>query len=101
MAALLQEAGLPEPEFDASNPYRFRVVFHQNPFTEERLRQMGLNERQMRAVAYIREHGKMTNTEYQRIEGVSERTATRDFTTLVQQGVLVALGTKGRGVPTL
>lgn len=98
MADLLLEAGLPEPEFDASSPYRFRVIFHQNPFTEERLRQMGLNERQMRAVAYIREHGKITNTEYQRIEGVSERTATRDFTTLVQQGVLVALGTKGRGV---
>ncbi len=98
MADAMREADLPEPEFDADRPGQFRVILYQNPFTDERLRSLGLNERQRRAVAYVREHGKITNTEYQHIEGISERTATRDLTALVQQGILVSLGTKGRGV---
>lgn len=96
MADLLSEAGLPEPEFDASNPYRFRVIFHQDPFTEERLRTLNLNERQIKAVAYVREHGKITNTEYQKLVGISKRTATRELAVLTESDILVPSGTKGR-----
>ncbi len=97
MADAMREAGLPEPEFDAGTPGRFRVILWKDPFTEERLRALGLNERQMRAVHHVREHGKINNTEYQRLEGVSGRTASRDLATLVRLGILVSLGTTGRG----
>jgi len=96
MADELREAGLPEPEFDESTPSLFRLALRQDPFSEERLQELGLNERQKRAVAYAREHGKITNTEYQRVTGVSKRTATRELATLTELGILVPSGTKGR-----
>lgn len=98
MAAALQEAGLPAPEFDVSTAGLFRLNLHQDPFTEERLQSLGLNERQKRAVIYVREHGKIGNTEYQHMERVSERTASRDLAVLVQLGILAPSGPKGRGV---
>ena len=98
MADLLREAGLSDPEFDVSSPWRFRVIFRQDSFTEERLRELGLNERQRQAIAYVREHGRITNTEYQQLVAVSKRTATRELATLTDQGILVLSGTKGRSV---
>jgi ATP-dependent DNA helicase RecG len=96
MADALREAGLPEPEFDASNPHRFRVILRQNPFTEERLRTLNLNERQIQAIAYVQEHGKITNAEYQKLVRISKRTATRELVALTELGILVPSGTKGR-----
>lgn len=98
MADAMREADLPEPEFDADRPGQFRVILYQNPFTEERLRKLDLNDRQLRAVAYVREHGKITNDEYQHLTGASRRTATRDLVAVVRLGILVSLGTTGRNV---
>jgi ATP-dependent DNA helicase RecG len=36
-------------------------------FTEEQLQKLGLNERQVKAVLYMKERGKITNKEYQEI----------------------------------
>ena len=44
---------------------------------------MGLNERQIKAVMYVKEKWKITNKEYQEINNTSERTATRDLSNLV------------------
>jgi ATP-dependent DNA helicase RecG len=40
---------------------------------------MGLNERQIRAMLYVKEKGRITNAEYQKINKISKRTATNDF----------------------
>lgn len=93
MAEAMKEAGLPLPEFDASRRGRFRVILRQDPLTEERLREMGLNERQMRAVTYLRESGRITNQEYRQLTGVSNKTAYLELTGLVGKHVLTAEGT--------
>lgn len=95
MAAMLQEAGLPEPEFDTRTPGMFRLTLRQDPFSEERLQELGLNERQKRAVAYAREHGKITNREYRQLTGISDEAARRDLAMMLEQEIIQVFG-KGR-----
>jgi ATP-dependent DNA helicase RecG len=94
---LCRQQGLPEPEF-AQWQGGVRVTFAKDPYTPERLRAMGLSDRQIQAVLYVKEHGQITNTDYQGIARVSKPTATRDLEELVSKGVLEKLGITGRGV---
>ena len=96
MVRLCAEQGLPEPEFDERSG-NLQVVFQRDPYTPRRLRQLGLNERQVRAVLYVKAHGRMTNQDYQGICGVSKPTATRDLEGLTRVGILERRGTTGRG----
>lgn len=74
-----------------------KVVFYKDIYTEENLRKMGLNERQIKAVLYVKEMGKITNKEYQRINVCSRNTATADLRGLVEKGILKESGKKGAG----
>jgi ATP-dependent DNA helicase RecG len=96
MAQMCREQGLPEPEF-VSTPYRFEVQFNQDPYTENRLRRLGLNERQIKAVKWMKEKESISNREYQQLTGASKPTATRDLEDLVKRTVLVKAGKTGRG----
>jgi ATP-dependent DNA helicase RecG len=58
---------------------------------------MGLSERQVLAVAFTKEHGTISNTQYQTIAGVSKRTASRELNELKGKDILVAKGVEGRG----
>ncbi len=58
---------------------------------------MGLSERQLKAMVYIKEHGSITNSEYQAITKVSKSTATRELNELKEKGILISKGTTGRG----
>ncbi|MHC1575879.1 MAG: RNA-binding domain-containing protein [Methanosarcinaceae archaeon] len=89
------DAGLPDPVFDEFQG--FRVIFRKDIYNEEHLRGMGLNERQVRAVLYVKEQGKITNGEYQEVCDTSERTATRDLSNLVSIGLFEQVGTTGKG----
>jgi ATP-dependent DNA helicase RecG len=57
-----------------------------------------LNERQIKAVLYVKEKGKITNKEYMEIAGISKATATRDLRELVEKKVFKQYGTKGQGI---
>jgi len=46
---------------------------------EEYLRSLNLNERQIKAVMYVKEKGQITNKEYQEVCATSKRTASRDL----------------------
>jgi len=99
MITLCKEQNLPEPEFveRKGGPGEFTVVFHKDIFNEEELRKRGLNERQIKAVMYVKEKGKITNKEYQEISKISERTATRDLFDLVSKKIFVQVGSTGKG----
>jgi ATP-dependent DNA helicase RecG len=58
---------------------------------------LGLNERQIKAVMFVKEKGKITNKEYQEHCNVSSRTATRDLSALVHKGVFMQIGVTGKG----
>jgi len=94
---LCRKQGLPEPEFDA-DAFQFRVRFLKDPYTPERLRKMALNERQIKAVLYVKEHGSISNRAYQQLTGISKRTASDELSDLVEKGVLSKVGgQRGRG----
>ncbi|WP_340695723.1 ATP-binding protein [Hydrogenobacter thermophilus] len=87
--------GLPEPEFE--NNGFMKVVFYKDIYTEENLRKMGLNERQIKAVMYVKERGKITNSEYQKINNCHRNTASYDLLQLVEKGILKYNRKKGAG----
>ena len=89
------EAGLPEPVFQKDQD--FSVVFRKDIFNEEYLGQQGLNNRQIQAVAYIREHGKITNSEFQILASIKKRQATKDLNDLKERQVISRVGKTGKG----
>jgi predicted HTH transcriptional regulator len=96
MIRLCREAGLPEPEFHPEGE-RFVTVIRRDWLTEGLMAQLGLNERQRKAVAYVRAHGRITNSDYRKLTGAIKKTASRDLDGLVAKGVLARMGTTGRG----
>jgi ATP-dependent DNA helicase RecG len=96
MIADCRNAGLPEPDFEQRGPC-FVVTVWRDWLTDEVLAGYHLNERQMRAVAHVKKTGKITNSEYQGILGVAKRTAHRDLFVLVEKGLLLKVGTRGKG----
>ena len=92
-----KNAALPEPEIIESDG-GILVTLFKDKYTIEILKQTGLNERQIKAVEYVKENGKITNTEYQTLNKISKPTATRDLLELVEQFKLFKkIGKVGRG----
>jgi ATP-dependent DNA helicase RecG len=90
------EQGLPEPDFKEENGV-MAVIFYKDKWNEENLKKLGLNERQIKAVTYIKENEKITNKEYQEINNCSRNTATNDLRDLIKKHVLKESGKKGAG----
>ena len=78
------QAGLPEPELIEQDG-GFLVTLFKDNLTAERLIKLGLNERQLKAVEYVKGKGKITNKEYQELNSVAKPTATRDLGELVEK----------------
>ncbi|UOY08228.1 putative DNA binding domain-containing protein [Muricauda sp. SCSIO 64092] len=91
-----KEAGLPEPEIKEFNG-GVLVTLYKDHLSEEQLKQLGLSERQIKAMQYVKENGKITNKEYQELNDVSRITATRDLKELVEKTVLRPSSLKGAG----
>jgi len=87
--------GLPEPKFEEQQG--FRVTFRKDIFTEDYLKSLDLNERQINAVGFVKEKKKITNKGYQEEFNVSERTASRELGYLVKKDVFKQIGATGRG----
>ena len=64
---------------------------------EEQLKFVGLNQNQVNALVYLRDHNRITNEIYQKMNSVSHATATRDLTKLVSKGKLRKAG-KGKNI---
>jgi len=86
--------GLPEPMFEEITGGL--VVTLRKEISAESLREMGLNERQIKTVRYIREKGYITSKEYQSLFNVSRATATRDMKSLEEKGIVKSRGTGKR-----
>jgi ATP-dependent DNA helicase RecG len=67
----------------------FIVTLFKDKFTEEQLQKLGLNDRQIKAVLYVKEKGRITNAEYQELNNVSKRTATNDLSELVEKYIIL------------
>jgi ATP-dependent DNA helicase RecG len=91
-----REQGLPEPEFNNEHGV-MTVSFYKDKWNEENLKKMGLNERQVKAVMYVKKNGKITNREYREINNVSDEGARIDINVMIQKGIVIQKG-KGRSV---
>jgi len=91
-----REAGLPEPDFE-QRADQFVVTLWRDWLTDKVMSDMGLNRWQKEAVAYLKAHAQITNSEYQKTTDVSRVTASRDLDMLVNRGVLKRVGTTGKG----
>jgi ATP-dependent DNA helicase RecG len=88
-----KQADLPEPEMKELDGGFIITLFKDN-ITPEQLTKLGLNNRQVKAVLLIKEKGKITNSEYQILNEVSDRTALRDIEELTEKGILIKEGEK-------
>jgi ATP-dependent DNA helicase RecG len=57
---------------------------------------LGLNERQRRAIIYIKEHKKITSKEYAELFSITDRTARNDLKSLLDKKILIQRGTSKR-----
>ena len=95
MIRLCAEVGLPEPEF-LNEGERFRLIIWRDWLTDVAMDKLGLSDRQKIAVGIARRMGRVTNKDYQKITGVSDRTVLRDLNDLVNKGILQKVGITGR-----
>lgn len=91
-----KQADLPEPEMIELDG-GFRITIFKDNITPEKLTKLGLNDRQIKAVLILKERGKITNKEYQKMNETTERTASRDLSDLVEKGIIKSSGVKGAG----
>jgi ATP-dependent DNA helicase RecG len=97
MKNLCIEAKIPAPQFFCKGN-EFWAIFRKDIYNKENLSDLGLSERQINAVLYVKEKGKITNSEYQKLNSISKRTATYDLTELVSKSILKKNGTSGSNV---
>lgn len=88
------KAGLPTPVFEERFG-GFLVVFNKDIYTEEYLKGLGFNERQIKAVTYVKGERSINLSSFKRIvPDVSTKTLYRDLQDLVSKGILREVGEK-------
>jgi len=92
-----KKEGLPEPEFQQKMG-SFVAIVWRNIYTDEYLDMLDLNDRQKRAVKYVKEQGSISNSEYCGLFSVSRKTATNDLVDLVNKNIFDIVGTGKRNL---
>ncbi|MCS6845520.1 MAG: putative DNA binding domain-containing protein [Caldilineales bacterium] len=97
MIEAMTQAGHPQPTFRAT-PQSFTVILENRrsaaPAAPEAW-QSSMNERQLRALQYIRDNGRITSREYQELcPGVTAETLRLDMVDLIERGVVMKVGDK-------
>lgn len=91
-------AGFPMPHIRCDMGGLF-VELKKDILNQEQLEQIGLNNRQIKAILFAKAKGSITNKIYQQINAVSKRTATSDLSALtVHFKLLTKTGTHGAGI---
>ena len=88
-----REAGLPNPNIQEIDGGILVSIFKDH-LSPEQLRLLDLNDRQIKAVLFLKDNVKITNSGYQTLCEVSERTALRDLDHLVSLKILQKSGDK-------
>lgn len=93
MRKACSNSGLPEPIFEEYQG--FRVIFMKDIYSMEYLRDLGLNERQVKAVIFVKEKGSINLSSLKiLVTEVAEKTLYRDLKDLVLKKVFKELGEK-------
>jgi predicted HTH transcriptional regulator len=82
---------LPEPDF-LQQSGEFVTTLWRDWLTERVMTELCLSERQLKALAHVKTHRRITNSEYRNLASVTSKTAARDLEELVEKGVIERLG---------
>jgi len=88
---------LPEPDFFQRGG-EFTSTVWRDWMTPKVLAGFKLNERQMKAINYLKINLKITNSQYQKEFSVAKRTASRDLDEMISKKIIEKIGTTGKGV---
>lgn len=88
--------GIPKPVYFYDMSGFFVEEFKKDIYNEEFLNSLGLNERQIKAVFFVREQGVIKNGDYQKINAIGKTFATKELQGLVEKNILKQVGFKGR-----
>jgi ATP-dependent DNA helicase RecG len=98
---LAADAGLPVPRFEETAAgFRLTLLGHGagllgSDRDARRWRQLNLNERQEKALAFLAERGRITNRDYQELSpDVSPETIRRDLADMVEKDLILKIGDK-------
>ncbi|MDQ4075987.1 MAG: putative DNA binding domain-containing protein [Chloroflexota bacterium] len=108
MRMLMEEHGLSPPRFEKKGPI-FIVTFYgpgdrilelvADPTERVDLRTLGLNERQIEAMRIFRnDRQALSNSDYRKMFGVSDRTALRDLSAMMDLGLVKRVGSGPQSV---
>ena len=86
-----RKANVPNPVFEQAGP-SFRVTFWFDQWTDSRLAQLNLNERQRMVVRFLKENALITAAQYAEMGTVVKRTAIRDLQELMEKEVIETVG---------
>ena len=89
------DAGLPEPEFKNENNV-FTITLFNDQLTEDKLTELGLNKRLIKAVLFVKKNKKITNKQHRDLNNIERTQATNDLSNLVAAGIFEQMGF-GRG----
>ncbi len=95
MIELCRAAGLPPPEFRQEHGQVIQTIWR-HWLTAAKIAELGLNDRQRQAVDFLRLQQRITNKDYRKLSGATDRTALRDLAELQEKGVLAKRGQTGR-----
>lgn len=83
--------GLPEPDFEFTGT-SLVVTLWKSKLKEEYLDTLGLNERQRKAINYMKNYKKITSKEYAKLFSITDRTARNDLKSLLDKKILIQRG---------
>ena len=83
--------GLAEPDFEFTGTSLI-ITLWKSKLTDRYLDSLELNERQRKAIDYMKEHKRITSKKYAELSSITERTARNDLNSLVDKGVLTQKG---------
>jgi len=86
-----REWGIPEPEFGDTGT-AIVVTFSKSILTIKTLKELGLNQRQIDSIEFIKQHGRITTREYCNLYNVVRDTSNRDLTELLEKGLIERKG---------
>lgn len=87
------KAGLPEPKIEETTG-GISITLFKDRTNEEYLKKLGLSDNQKEAVDYVKKNGSITNSKYQELFKVSDRTALRHLDELTRLNILNKVGEK-------
>jgi len=85
------ETGLPLPII-SYNHSGYWVEFRKDIYNHDSLKEMGLNERQIDTVLFVKEKGEITTSAYTNRYDIAERTARNDLNELVEKQLFMRIG---------